>query len=161
MNTMTMPVAVPGVPATIHRAHDEIPFVELRPGLHAQLVHVNLDTGLWVIRNRVEPGVRSQRHRHLGTVYAFTIAGNWRYLEYPDICGPGSYLFEPAGSIHTQYVLDTNTGLTDIWFAVFGDNEDIDEEGNVIGRYGAGVMLERYLGKCEAAGLPRPNIVAG
>ncbi len=51
----------------------------------------------------LQPGVTIQRHKHTGEVLAFTIRGAWKYLEYPEVNTAGSYLFEPAGSIHTAY----------------------------------------------------------
>ena len=36
-------------------------------------------------------------------------AGAWKYAEYPEVNRAGSYLFEPAGSIHTLTVLEDNT----------------------------------------------------
>jgi hypothetical protein len=38
-----------------------------------------------VVRLRAEPDVTIQRHRHTGEVFAFTIAGAWKYLEYPEV----------------------------------------------------------------------------
>ena len=48
--------------------------------------------GVWVVRNRFEPGVRLQPHRHTGPVDGFTIAGRWHYLEYDFFSTPGSYI---------------------------------------------------------------------
>ena len=39
----------------------------------------------------------------------------------------GSYLFEPAGSIHTLHVPDTNTEVTDVFFAIHGANLNLDD----------------------------------
>ena len=102
------PEAVPNVPAAFHRAEEELPFVPYQDGVVFQLLQVNIEAGLWVVRVRFEPGVTIQRHRHTGEVFAFTLSGSWHYLEYPDVNTAGSYLFEPAGAIHTLHVPDSN-----------------------------------------------------
>ena len=65
-------------------------------------------------------------------MYAFTQRGCWRYLEYPDVVNTaGSYLYEPAGSVHTLHVPDDNDGDTDVWFTIHGANLNLDAEGKV------------------------------
>ncbi len=50
-------------------------------------------------------------------------------------------------------------GVTDVWFAIYGANLNLDDDGNVEFVIDAGFMLEFYLGMAEAAGLPRPNVI--
>ena len=116
MNALASEVV--GAPQSLHRGENDLPFVPYQEGVLFQLLQVNTETGLWVIRVRFEPGVTIQRHRHTGEVFAFTIRGSWRYLEYPDINVAGSYLFEPAGAVHTLHVPATNKEITDVWFAI-------------------------------------------
>ena len=84
-----------------------------------------------MIRTRFQPGYLVPTHKHTGEVFAFTISGSWKYVEYPEVNTAGSYLFEPAGSVHTLTVPETNEGLTDVWFAIRGANLNLDENGNV------------------------------
>ncbi len=123
------------------------------------MVQVNIDQGLWVIQNRFQPGVRVPRHKHTGEVYAFTLSGAWKYAEYPEVNRAGSYLYEPAGSIHTLVVPEDNTGPTEVWFAITGANLNLDADGNVESVFDAAFMLEVYLGVAEANGLDRPNVI--
>jgi quercetin dioxygenase-like cupin family protein len=118
-----------------------------------------LDAGLWVIRALFKPGVTIQRHKHTGEVFAFTIKGSWTYLEYPEVNTAGSYLYEPAGSIHTLHVPDTNTEITDVWFAIRGANLNLDEEGKVESVLDAGAVLEIYMALCEASGHGRADVI--
>ena len=147
------------VPVSFHRSETDLPFVPYQDGVHFQLLQVDIEVGLWVVRVRAEPGVSFQRHRHTGQVLAFTISGSWRYLEYPEINTAGSYLFEPAGAIHTLHVPDSNDGITDIWFAVKGANLDLDDNDNVETIIGAGAALEIYRSQCSANGHPDPNVI--
>ena len=153
------PEAVPNVPAAFHRAEEELPFVPYQDGVVFQLLQVNIEAGLWVVRVRFEPGVTIQRHRHTGEVFAFTLSGSWHYLEYPDVNTAGSYLFEPAGAIHTLHVPDSNDETTDVWFAVRGANLDLDSEGNVETVLDAGTVLEIYRSQCIDNGFPAPDVI--
>ena len=149
------------IPRAIHRGEDELPFVAAGDGTHIQLLHVDVEKALWVVRTRFEPGVVIPTHKHTGEVYAFTLAGSWKYKEYPEVNTAGSYLYEPAGSIHTLMVPADQEGMTDVWFAIHGANLNLDEDGNVESVYDAQFILDGYLGLCEAAGLPKPKVLIG
>jgi len=153
------PKAMPNAPVSFHRAEEDLPFVPYQDGVVFQLLQVDIEAGLWVVRARFDPGVTIQRHRHTGEVYAFTLSGSWRYLEYRDVNTAGSYLFEPAGSIHTLHVPATNNRVADVWFAIRGANLDLDAEGNVENVIDAGTVLEIYRSRCIAAGLPAPDVI--
>ena len=151
--------AAPGIPAALHRAESDLPFVFYQEGVDFQLLQVDVEAGLWVIRARVQPGVTIQRHRHTGEVFAFTLSGSWKYFEYPEVNTAGSYLYEPAGSIHTLHVPATNTDVTDVWFAIHGANLNLDEEGKVESVLDASAVLEVYMALCEAGGHGRPKVI--
>jgi 2,4'-dihydroxyacetophenone dioxygenase len=150
---------IPGIPAALHRAENDLPFVEFQEGVDFQLLQVDVEAGLWVVRARFQPGVTIQRHRHTGEVFAFTLKGSWKYLEYPQVNTAGSYLYEPAGSIHTLHVPGANLEVTDVWFAVRGANLNLDEEGKVESVLDAGAVRELYLALCESSGYGRPNVI--
>jgi quercetin dioxygenase-like cupin family protein len=149
---------IAAIPAALHRAEQDLPFVQFQEGVDFQLLHVNVEAGLWVIRVRFQPGVTVQRHKHTGEVFAFTVKGSWKYLEYPEVNKAGSYLFEPAGSIHTLHVPETNEEVTDVWFAIRGANLNLDDQGNVESVLDAGAVLEIYLGVCQQNG-HRPSVI--
>jgi 2,4'-dihydroxyacetophenone dioxygenase len=150
---------IPGIPAALHRAEKDLPFVEYQEGVVFQLLHANVEAGLWVIRVRFQPGVTIQRHKHTGEVFAFTVQGSWNYLEYPEVNTAGSYLFEPAGSVHTLHVPASNSEVTDVWFAIRGANLNLDGQDKVESVLDAGAVLEIYLARCEASGHGRPNVI--
>ena len=147
------------IPKAMHRGENENPFVALGDGTHLSLLQVDVEAGLWVIRTKFEPGVVVQTHKHTGQVFAFTISGSWKYLEYPEVNVAGSYLFEPAGSIHTLTVPEENDGLTDVWFAIYGANLNLDADGNVESVIDAGLIRDGYFALCEANGHGRPNVI--
>jgi 2,4'-dihydroxyacetophenone dioxygenase len=147
------------IPIALHRGENDLPFVPLGDGSELQLLQCDVEAGLWVIRSRFPAGYRVQTHKHTGEVYAFTIAGSWRYVEYPQVNTAGSYLFEPAGSVHTLIVPEDVEGITDVWFAIRGANLNLDADGNVEMVIDAGLIRDFYLGSCEQAGLPRPDVI--
>ena len=150
---------VPGAPPSMHRGEDELPFVTYQEGVVFQLLQVNVEAGLWVIRVRFDPGSAIQRHKHTGEVFAFTLKGSWRYLEYPEVNTAGSYLFEPAGAVHTLHVPGTNDEVTDVWFAIRGANLNLDDDGNVETVLDAAAVLDIYRAQCKALGLVAPKVI--
>ena len=138
-------------PGAILRREEELPFVDLGAGNKLQLLHVDLANGLWIVRNKFDPGTIVQKHRHTGPVYAFTQSGSWHYLEYPhDVNVAGSYLFEPAGSVHTLHVLDSNEGPTDVWFTIHGANLNLAADDSVEMVVDAQLILAYYRALCVA-----------
>lgn len=147
------------IPKALHRAESDLPFVDIGDGSSMQLLQVDIEAGLWVVRTRFQPGYLVQTHKHTGPVHAFTLSGSWKYLEYSEVNRAGSYLYEPAGSVHTLTVPDDNLEVTDVFFAIYGANLNLDTEGNVTSVWDAGYILGGYLLLCEAAGHPRPDVI--
>ncbi|HVM40038.1 MAG TPA: 2,4'-dihydroxyacetophenone dioxygenase family protein [Acidimicrobiia bacterium] len=156
-----MAAIIETAPSAIHRGEDELPFVDIGDGATLQLLQVDLATGVWVVRNRFQPGVVIPTHKHTGHVYAFTIAGSWHYRESADqVNVAGSYLYEPAGSVHTLTVPESNDEVTDVWFAIHGANLNLDEAGNVELVIDAHTLLPFYLQMCaDQHGVTNPPVV--
>lgn len=147
-------------PTAVHRGLDELPFLDVGNGNNMQLLQVDLANGVWIVRNRFDPGTTVQTHKHTGHVYAFTITGSWHYLESPEAVNTtGSYLFEPAGSVHTLHVPESNDGVTDVWFTIHGANLNLDADGRVDTVIDAAGVLSYYRYLCTARGLADPPVV--
>ena len=140
------------IPRAMHIGEDELPFLALGDGTHIQLLQVDIEKGLWVVRTRFEPGVTIPTHKHTGEVFAVTFSGQWKYLEYPEVNTAGSFLYEPAGSVHTLHVPDDTEGMTDVWFAIYGANLNLDADGNVETVIDAGFIYEVYTALAAAEG---------
>jgi 2,4'-dihydroxyacetophenone dioxygenase len=87
------------------------------------------------------------------------LAGSWKYLEYPEINTVGSFLYEPAGSVHTLHFPATNDEITDVWFVLHGANLNLDADGNVEPVLDASAALAVYRAGCRNSGLPEPNFI--
>lgn len=148
-------------PQTILRNEADLPFVDLGDGSQLQLLQVDLATGIWIVRTKFVPGATIQTHKHTGHVYAFTQSGSWYYLESPEHVNiAGSYLYEPAGSVHTLHVPDTNDGLTDVWFTIYGANLNLNAEGGVEVVIDAHTIYGVYKALCQAQhGVDNPPVV--
>ena len=145
------------IPSVGHAGDDDLPWVDAGAGIELKVLRIDLEAGLWCVRNRFAPGVQLPKHRHTGGVHGFTLSGAWKYLEYDFVNTAGSFLREPAGSVHTLTVPETNTEVTDVLFLIEGANLDLGLDGEVVSVIDASVVLEGYYLLCEAQGLPRPN----
>lgn len=143
------------IPA-IHIGAEELPFVDLGDGSKLKVIMVDAAQELWIIENIFVAGYQVQRHRHTGPVYAYTTSGAWRYKEYDYVNRAGSFLFEPANSVHTLQVLEDNTH---VWFQIYGSNLNLDDGDEVDSISDGASALAVYLKLCEQAGLPRPNVL--
>lgn len=139
---------------------DAFPWVTVGDGIELKVLRVVGSAGLWVIRNRFAPGVRIDTHRHTGEVHAFTLQGCWHYVEYGVDYPAGTYVHEPAHSVHTLRVNADNAGPTDVLFVMQGANLNLAPDGTTITRVDDGpTTLAAYLAICEAQGHPRPPVL--
>ena len=142
------------IPTAIHVGADELPWVDIGGGSKLKVIQVKESEGLWIVENIFQAGYEVQRHRHTGPVYAYTTSGAWRYKEYEDVNRAGSFLYEPANSVHTLQCIEDDTH---VWFQMYGANLNLDAGGNVESVLDGASTLEAYYALCEAAGLPKPN----
>lgn len=139
---------------------DDLPWAEAGDGSAIQLLHVDLKQNVWISNTRLPAGYKVVKHYHSGIVYAVTLQGRWFYAETPDaVSEPGSYLFEPAGSVHTLMTPSDQDGDTVVWFAVHGTNVNMDDEGKVLSIVDARSALELYRGYCQALGLDCSKLI--
>lgn len=70
------------------------------------------------------------RDQNTGIAEVFTLSGRWHYREYPNQPQTaGSYLYEPASSVHTFITPADNTEDTVILVHVVGANINFTEDG--------------------------------
>jgi 2,4'-dihydroxyacetophenone dioxygenase len=150
---MTM---IESAPSAIHRGADEMPFVDIGGGNKLKVLQVKEGEGLWIVENIFQTGFAVQTHRHTGPVWGYTTSGAWKYKESEYVNRAGSFLYEPAGSVHTLTCIEDDTK---VWFHMYGVNLNLDADGNIDSVASGPSSLKAYYALCEAQGLPRPNVL--
>jgi len=143
-------------PQAQHLGADDLPFVDIGGGSKLKVLQVKEREGLWIVENVFQRGYEVQKHRHTGPVWGYTTSGAWKYKEYDYVNRAGSFLYEPAGSVHTLQCIEDDTR---VWFHMYGCNLNLDADGNVEAVLDGAGTLAFYLAMCEEAGLPRPNVL--
>src|SRR5258708_39785004 len=143
-------------PSAVHIGADELPFVDIGDGNKLKVIQVKVREGLWIVENIFMAGFEVQTHRHTGPVWGYTTSGAWKYKEYDYVNRAGSFLYEPAGSVHTLRAIEDDTN---VWFQIYGANLNLDAEGNVESVTDGKAVLEGYYLLLDAQGIPRPTNV--
>ena len=147
-----------GAAVTDVEAMPWIPFLPYSDQLHLKIIRLNPVNGEWVSLLRVPAGMEMPKHYHSGTVHVYTLSGSWRYLEHDWVAGPGSFVFETAGSSHTP-VAEPGEDVTTLNI-VQGDWNIVDEHGTILAVENWKSMLKRYDDYCAANGLTPADITS-
>jgi 2,4'-dihydroxyacetophenone dioxygenase len=147
---------IDSAPSAVHIGGDDLPFVDIGGGSLLKVIQVKEQEGLWIVENIFQAGYEVQKHRHTGPVYAFTTSGAWKYKEYPYVNRAGSFLYEPAGSVHTLTCIEPDTR---VWFHMYGVNLNLAADGSVESVTDGAGSLAAYYSLCEAQGFDRPNVI--
>jgi len=144
------------MPTAVHVGADELPWADIGGGSKLKVLQVKEQEGLWIVANIFQAGYEVQKHRHTGPVWGYTVSGAWKYKEYDYVNRAGSFLYEPAGSVHTLQCVEDDTL---VWFHMYGANLNLDADGNVESVTDGAGTLAAYYALCEAEGLPRPDVL--
>ena len=132
-------------------------------GVNLQLLQADVEGGFFAVRIRFAPGVQLPPHKHTGAVHAYTLSGEWTYLEFGD--SPpnraGSYLYEPPGTVHTLKVADHVEGYTDVFFVIEGAMLILDPQGNVVAVLDAASHARDWPAALREQGVTVPEIISG
>ena len=138
-------------PQAFHIGADDLPFVEIGGGNKLKVLQVKPEEGLWIIENIFQAGFEVQTHRHTGPVFGYTTSGAWKYKEYDYVNRAGSFLYEPAGSVHTLQCIEDDT---QVWFQMYGVNLNLDAEGNMESVSDGAGSLAAYVALVRGPGVP-------
>ena len=145
-----------GPRSTTYVHPDDVPYARLvRPyGVtEMKLIQCDLAQGLFTMVSKWEAGVQLPRHLHTGPVYAYTMEGAWRYLEYDWVARPGAYVYEPAGTEHTLVADEPTVAM----FVSSGAFIWYDEDGNMAKYQDAASTLTDVETALAAAGETLPD----
>ncbi|MDQ1478539.1 MAG: 2,4-dihydroxyacetophenone dioxygenase, partial [Actinomycetota bacterium] len=140
---------IDSAPSAVHIGGDDLPFVDIGGGSLLKVIQVKEQEGLWIVENIFQGGYEVQKHRHTGPVWGYTTSGAWKYKEYDYVNRAGSFLYEPAGSVHTLQCIEDNTR---VWFHMYGVNLNLDADDNVESVADGAGSLAFYLAMCEQMG---------
>jgi quercetin dioxygenase-like cupin family protein len=144
------------LPVAVHIGADDLPFVDIGGGNLLKVIRVDAAESLWIVENVFQADFEVQTHRHTGPVFGYTTSGAWKYKEYDDVNRCGSFLYEPAGSIHTLTVLEDDTR---VWFHMYGANLNLRPDGTIESVTDGAGTLAAYYALCEMQGFDRPNVL--
>jgi len=134
-----------------------VPWADFGGGIEVKMLRVGGASGIYTILTRFQPGVQLMTHRHFGAVWALTVEGRWRYLEYPWHAEAGSFVFEPPGSVHTLKVPDDNDGPTTIFFTIEAGMVFLGEAGELLFIEDGPSLHQHYSNALAAAGVAYPD----
>jgi 2,4'-dihydroxyacetophenone dioxygenase len=130
----------------------ESPWVPFGP--KAAIRHLHFDTRHNIFSNIL--WVRSQgvigTHKHRGTVVMVCLEGSARYLEYDWIAGPGDFIYETPGIIHTL-VTDHPDGVK-LFGWLQGPIEFYDDKGEFVETVDVFWFIHHYESYCREHGVP-------
>jgi 2,4'-dihydroxyacetophenone dioxygenase len=132
------------------------PWAEVTEGVEIRMLRAGGGSGHYTAMFRFRPGTRLPKHHHMGAVHAYTLSGSWRYLEYDWVAGPGSYVYEEPGSVHTLVVPDDATEPAVVLFVVESGMVLIADDGSLQLIWDARAMDDLYRATLENNGLPYP-----
>lgn len=154
MGALTLPPDIVGEIVTndAFAPADERLWAPLGNECYSRPLCLNVTEGYYVHILRVKkPGIVN-RHRHSGQVQLLTLKGHWHYPEKDWVAGPGTYVFEPPGDVHTLIVPEVGAEMVFVAF-VRGALLYVDERGELTGYDDVFTRLETARRHYEAVGL--------
>lgn len=137
---------------------EDIPYARLeRPWgtTYMKLLKCSVAENTFTNLIRYPAGVQLATHLHTGPVHAYTFEGRWRYLEYEWEARAGSYVNEPAGTVHTLKIEEETLAL----FIVTGGFVYFEPDGTFIRYQDAATTLADCRAALAVDGLELPESV--
>ncbi len=129
---------------------ERIPWIPLGPGAAFKPLRFLSGGEGRVLLLRLEPGTVVPRHRHLGEVHAYNLAGR-RRLDTGAMVGPGGYVYEPVGNVDSWTAVGDEPVI--VLVTTYGAMEYLAEDGEVLQRDTAASLRGRYERHCAEKGL--------
>lgn len=135
----------------IGAGEDESPYVPFVENVYIRHLAFDVRSSMFANILWVKKGGKLGRHRHRGPVFACTLEGSWRYLEYDWVARPGSYVHESPGVIHTLVSDDPNGMKTMFW--LYGSLEFYDDDDKLLDTLDVFWFINHYVSYCREHGL--------
>lgn len=145
--------------ASLQVPHDDLPFADMGGGILCKFPLADPYSGMYTVICKSGPGGRLAKHRHLGSVYGVTLAGKWSYEEDDWMAeGPGSFVWETPGAVHSLVIADDAPPETLIFFIVYGALEFYSDDDEPVALFDWQAAAATQYGACEAAGVKCPDL---
>jgi 2,4'-dihydroxyacetophenone dioxygenase len=107
---------------------------------------------------RLEPGSVVALHRYTGEVHAYGLSGTRQILGTGETAGPGSYAYEPAGTVDAWQTAGERPCV--LHLKITGAIEYLDDSGQVTETVNSASQRAVYLRWCARAGAePAPQVL--
>ncbi|WP_052350361.1 2,4'-dihydroxyacetophenone dioxygenase family protein [Paenibacillus gorillae] len=127
-----------------------VPFTE-NHSCYFKPLRFDLNTGTWIYLFKIKSNQVLGKHRHTGgAVIGFNIQGRWRYEGRDWVAGPGTFVFEPPGDIHTLVTEDEEVVTL---FILSGALQYFDENNKIVGQDDIYTVLHKYREFCDQNGI--------
>jgi len=111
---------------------------------------LRFEPGGWSELMRLEPGSAVALHRHTGEVHVYGVSGTRQILGTGEIAGPGSYVYEPAGTVDAWQATGDEPCV--LHLKVTGAVEYLDTGGNVTETVDSASQRAIYIDWCARHG---------
>jgi 2,4'-dihydroxyacetophenone dioxygenase len=136
---------------------ESMPWIATGPGKAFRPLRFAADG--WSELMRLEPGSMVALHRHTGEVHAFNLSGTREIFGAGERAGPGSYVYEPAGTVDEWGAVGDEPCIVHI--KVTGAVEYLGGDGQVIETVSAETQRAVYLAWCREHGVRPAGQILG
>ncbi|OVZ55083.1 hypothetical protein CDO44_22810 [Pigmentiphaga sp. NML080357] len=143
MTSSTLPTRILGFDTAA------VDWIALAPGAWYKPVRFAANGEAWVSLVKLAPGASVPRHRHVGAVQGFNLQGRGRFVEDGVVTTPGTFTFEPAGTVDTL-VAEGDEELV-IFFIVDGPVEFLSADGDIVRRETQATKIRSFEENVQAA----------
>jgi quercetin dioxygenase-like cupin family protein len=140
-----------------HIATERLPWAQWGDTIWVKVLRCDEPKGVYTLLTRFAAGTQLPKHRHFGAVYAYTIGGRWRYLEYEWVATSGDFVYEQPGTEHTL-VADEDT---EVVFTIEGGLVLTGENGELFMYEDLATARERYYLALAMQGKEQPVDLLG
>jgi 2,4'-dihydroxyacetophenone dioxygenase len=120
---------------------------------------LRLEADGWSELMRLEPGSVVPLHRHTGEVHAYGLSGTRQILGTGETAGPGSYVFEPAGTVDAWQAVDDEPCV--LHLKISGSIQYIGTDGQVTETVNSASQRDAYLNWCARQGTEPARQILG
>jgi len=121
-----------------------LPFAPYSELVMLKILAVDPARGRVVCLMRAPPGTELPPRRTTGSTLIYTLQGRWKYREHDWVAGPGSVVSETSGDSLTAQALPDGTDDVMVMVIAEGEQQLLDENGQVAGVENWRTALDRY-----------------